>query len=103
MLFVTVQYRPGISGQVLAVHPQMGITTLGGPLGQLSVNTFARHHQRRQQGDLTATILLLHPSQDSGGGLWLDGHKAAGAIVGSQYWHSCEDGIERIEGRTSEG
>ena len=56
VLLEAVETRPGVDLQELAIHPQMGVATRLGPLGQVGIDTLAVDHQRRQQAHMLAAV-----------------------------------------------
>ena len=79
VLLEAVEARPLHGGQHLAVDAQLFVAARVGPLGELGVVALARHHQRRQQQDADALVLLQQALGDGPRGLRLDGHVAGGA------------------------
>jgi hypothetical protein len=57
VLAETVQARPRIDRQELAVDAQMRVAARLGPLGQIGVDALAVDHQRRQQAHVLAAMI----------------------------------------------
>ena len=79
-----VEARPLVGGQHLAVDAQVFVAARVGPLGEFGVVALARHHQRRQQQDARALVLLQQALGDARRRLRLDGHVAGGAELRAQ-------------------
>ena len=54
VLFEAVNAREVLRGQEISIDAQVCVTARARPFGQLGVDTFAVHHQRRQQTDVLA-------------------------------------------------
>ncbi len=73
VLLESVQPRPGRGGQEVAIHPQVAVAALGGPLGQVGVEALAVDHQGREQADVLAAVLAHQLGGDGLGRLRRDG------------------------------
>ncbi|MQM38925.1 hypothetical protein KBTX_02946 [wastewater metagenome] len=84
MLLVAVQTRPVAGGHVAAVHAQVGEALARGPLGEVRVVALAGDHQRRQQAQAGAAVLVEELRHDGVRGLRADGDVAVRAVLGAE-------------------
>ena len=54
----SINARKALRRQEIAIHPEVCVAARSGPIGQLGVNTFSVHHQRRQQTNVLAFEIL---------------------------------------------
>ncbi|OIQ93571.1 hypothetical protein GALL_245310 [mine drainage metagenome] len=76
-----VRTRPGVGGQEQAVHPEMRVSALGGPLRKFGVHPLALHHQRSHQADALVAQLAHELGDDGVLALRGDGHVAVRAVL----------------------
>ena len=84
VLLEAVYARKAGGRQKLAVDAQMRVAARPCPVGQLGVNALAVDHQRRQQTDVLATVILEQLCGDAFGALRHHGRAVMHAMLNTQ-------------------
>ena len=85
VLFEAVNARKACGRQEVPVHPQVGVATRAGPVGQFGVDAFAVHHQGTEQADVLAFELTHQLRRNAVRRLRLHRRAIMRAMLGAEF------------------